>query len=354
MVRKKISELARTEEERALALHREALVVDSLVASSMLQGKYFDRVREGGIDAVAVTSAMPELDHFSDAIKKMDAMYQMIAEHQHKMALATSVADIRQAKAQGKVAIILLFQDPMPIENDLAKLRTFYRLGLRVMQITYTQGGLLGSGCGELAGGGLTYFGREVVDEMNRLGMLVDLSHVGDQTTMDAIQYSKAPVVCTHSNARALHDSKRNKTDEQIKAMAAKGGVLGIAMLPFFFGKMRDATIEDFLDHIDYIANLVGIDHVGLGLDSVEVFTEEPDSHPEFHRLSPVWHARRPDIFLPSPPEGGEWPSPKGLETVAKAPNITKGLVARGYSDEEILKVLGGNWLRVYEEVWRE
>ena len=207
---------------------------------------------------------------------------------------------------------------------------------------------MIGDGCGERTNRGLTFSGLEVVNEMNRLGVLVDLGHCGDATTMDGIKYSKKPPVISHSNVRALSSSLRNKTDEQIKTLAEKGGVMGVTSRPTFVKRGVKPTLEDFLDHIEYIKRLVGIDYVGLGLDFVEKFQENKpiSTKPKFL----AWRTRRPDIF--GAPEDFENTYVEGIESVSKLLNITRGLVARGYSDEEIQKVLGKNFLRVFKENW--
>jgi len=186
---------------------------------------------------------------------------------------------------------------------------------------------------------------------MNRLGILIDMSHSGDATTWDVLRLSKKPVVFTHSNARALADTARNKPDDQIKAMADSGGVMGVAPVPRMVNDdMKKATLEGLLDHIDYIVGLVGADHVGLGLD----FTDATERYAEpIKEPWTIWRERRPEML-------GTWedfftlPYAQDLEDHTKVPNLARGLVARSYSDEDILKILGGNWLRVFEEVTQE
>lgn len=195
---------------------------------------------------------------------------------------------------------------------------------------------------------GLTFVGGEVLREMNRLGILIDMSHSGDATTWDVLRLSKKPVVFTHSNARALADTARNKPDDQIKAMADTGGVMGVAPVPRMVNDdMSKATLEGLLDHIDYIVGLVGVDYVGLGLD----FTDATERYAKpIKEPWTIWRERRPEML-------GTWedfftvPYAKDIEDHTKLPNLVRGLVARGYSDEDILNILGGNWLRVFEEV---
>ena len=240
-------------------------------------------------------------------------------------------------------------QDTKIIEDELSYLRTFYRLGVRIMQLAYNEQVFVGTGCCELKDGGLTFFGKEVVEEMNRLGMLIDLSHCGPQTTLDGIEYSKAPVAITHANARALCDTPRNKTDEAIKACAERGGVIGATAMPLAVKRDKpNLTIEDFLSHIDYMVKLVGVDHVGIGLDAGIKSRDEGNlgRKSSFYRMPKL----RPDIF--GPPTGLKPPMPKGLERHTDVPNITKGLLTHGYSRDEVKKILGENFLRLIKQVW--
>ena len=218
------------------------------------------------------------------------------------------------------------------------------------MGITYSGANFLGAGCAELTREvqGLSFVGIEAVKEMNRLGMLIDMSHSGDATTWDVLRLSEKPVVFTHSNARELADTARNKPDDQIKAMADTGGVMGIAPVPRMVNDdMSKATLEGLLDHIDYIVGLVGVNHVGLGLD----FTDATERYAKpIKEPWTIWRERRPEML-------GTWedfftvPYAADIEDMTKLPNLTRGLVVRGYSDEDITKILGDNWLRVFEEV---
>ena len=213
---------------------------------------------------------------------------------------------------------------------------------------------------------GLSYFGVDVVHEMNRRGMLIDLAHCGDATTMDAIRESARPCLFTHANVRAISDSSRNKTDEQIRAMAASGGVMGITGLPRMVNNdLHAATIDGVLDHIEYVIKLVGIDHIGFGGDYTDSIArvklgEMLPGHgtsttTSMHKAPPTvgagwayWRIKRPDM-LGTIEERDSVPYAKGLEDRSMLPNLTRGLVARGYDDESIARILGENWLRVIE-----
>lgn len=341
-------ELSAGQEARAVELQRNALVIDALATSySITEEKYFQKLRDGGIDVTWVTVGGNRLQETAKAAAQVLAT---IRENSDEMVQVTTAAEMRQAKRDGKAAVVFSTQNGSCLEGDPGLLEVYHRLGYRIMGITYSGANFLGAGCAELTREvqGLTFVGIEVVQEMNRLGILIDMSHSGDATTWDVLRLSKEPVVFTHSNARALADAARNKPDDQIKAMADTGGVMGVAPVPRMVNDdMSKATLEGLLDHIDYIVGLVGVDHVGLGLD----FTDATERYAEpIKEPWTIWRERRPEML-------GTWedfftvPYAKDIEDHTKLPNLVRGLVARGYSDEDILKILGGNWLRVFEEV---
>jgi len=199
----------------------------------------------------------------------------------------------------------------------------------------------VGDGCGERTNAGLSYLGLELVEKMNELGMLIDLSHCGVQTTLDAIEASKDPVFCNHVGARALYPTmKRLKTDQELLALAKKGGLAGVSAIPNQLSGNAEQGIEDMLNHIDYFVNLIGVDHVAIGLDIVF------GDHVEYHR-----RAAKTTFKLSYIGQGLEAPYMYGIESPEEWPNITRGLVARGYSDDDITKILGGNALRLIKEV---
>ena len=341
-------ELSAEQEARARKLQRNALVIDALATSySITEKKYFQKMRDGGIDVTWVTVGGNRLQETAKAAAQVLAT---IRENSDKIVQVTTAAEMHQAKRDGKAAVVFSTQNGSCLEGDPGLLEVYHRLGYRIMGITYSGGNFLGAGCAELTREvqGLTFVGVEVVREMNRLGILIDMSHSGDATTWDVLRLSKEPVVFTHSNARALADTARNKPDDQIKAMADTGGVMGVAPVPRMVNDdMSKATLEGLLDHIDYIVGLVGVDHVGLGLD----FTDATERYAKpIKEPWTIWRERRPEML-------GTWedfftvPYAKDIEDHTKLPNLVRGLVARGYSDEDILKILGGNWLRVFEEV---
>jgi membrane dipeptidase len=327
-------------EDQAAALHAASIVIDGLEISRFDEDVFHNQLR-GGLTAVNATVAV--LEDFRQTCENIAAWKQRFERFNPLVTHVESVADIRRAKEEGKVGIIFGFQNTSPIEQDLDLLSIFKELGVRIIQLCYMQSNYVGDGCLEPRNGGLTRFGHEVIEEMNRLGILIDLSHVGYRTTMEAIEASQGPVAFTHANPRSLCDHPRNKTDEQLKAVAAKGGVVGANCFPPFLAAGDDATIEDFIDVIDYMANLIGIDHVAVGTD----FTEgQPKSY--FDWMLTGRSKRGPELLISHPIK-----NPVGLSSSADFGGITAALLKRGYSDRDVKKVMGANWLRLFEEVWK-
>jgi membrane dipeptidase len=328
-----VKKLTAEEMKRALDLHREAVIVDSLNASIM-SDEYFKKLQKGGVTATNYTIAM--MHNMSETVKRILDMQDLVAGESETVVLATSVEDIARAKLEGKTAIMLGFQNIQPLENDLRPLKLYHYLGVRIIQLSYHFRNAAADGGGERMDSGLSLFGISLVKEMNRLGIVVDLAHVGKQSVLEAADTSEDPVIASHSNPRALVDAYQNKMDEEIKAIAEKGGIIGVTAFPRLVSKDPDkCTLDDLLDCIDYIVKLVGANHVGVGLDLAEGWADYPPT-----RMSLMKIDKR--IYT--------WP--RGIETVTDFPNITKGLVGRGYSDTEIRKILGENFLRVFKKVF--
>ncbi len=242
----------------------------------------------------------------------------------------------------GKLGVIIHFQNTLPLGDDLANYERFYQQGLRMVQICYNRTNLVGDGCLEPGDGPLTSFGKEAIKEMNRLGMVVDLSHTGRRTTFDAMRASSAPPVFSHSNPLVLCQNRRNIDDEQIKAVAGLGGLVGVNAYPAFLKQGgKGATVSDLVDHIDYLVDLIGPHQVGLGLDFCEL-------SPEIHRemiASGEWSIED------YPDDSGTYPI--GLETPVQIPNVTQELVTRGYPTDTIEGVMGRNWIELFQRVWK-
>jgi len=257
------------------------------------------------------------------------------------------VEDIYMAHNEGKIALVFAIEGAAPIENELDRIEIMYGFGVRVLGITYSESNALGSGCKEERDGGLTVFGKQVVERMNKVGMAIDCSHVGSETTKDVIKYSKKPIFLTHIGARALWNFKRLAPDDVLKACADKGGVIGIEAAPHTTLTKRypDHSIYSYMEHFEYVKNLVGIDHVAFGPDTVY------GDHVGVHHVC--------DANLSTEENQGdsndykEVAYVKGIENSTEASkNILRFLIKAGYSDEDIGKVIGGNILRVLKEVW--
>ncbi len=344
--------LSKEEEERALQLHQKATVIDGVACimdnvplrrsngeKRIFETRYLPKLLAGQMNAVSVTVVNPNERYAFHALQSIADYHSDLEESSDKFRIVTSARDIEEARKQNKVAVILSLQSAEPIEADLRILKIFYKLGVRIIIPCYGRRTIAGDGCSERTNCGLSNFGVELIEEMNRLNILIDLSHLGRATFMDVLKFSKKTVVATHSNANSLVETTRNLTDEQIKGIAERGGVIGISAYPGFVARPT-CTVNDFLDHIDYMVKLVGVDHVGLGFDFLDW---------EKENILPYAKAMRdkfPDVFGPSVD------FPAGLEGPSKIINVTRGLIVRGFSDEDIQKILGLNFLRVFKEVF--
>jgi membrane dipeptidase len=252
--------------------------------------------------------------------------------------------DIRRAKAEGKLAVFLNSQFIDAIGQDLDNLDMLYDFGLRVLQLTYNRMNYVAGGCTERTDAGVSNFGVDVIERMNELGIIVDTGHCGRQTTLDACEISGKPVIASHTAAKGVYAHDRGKDDEALMAIAKTGGVIGVCILPFFISGEEEVTMQSFLDHIDYIAKLAGCEHVGIGTDA-------PFSLPEW-----VTDMNRKQMAAKvgfRPEHGLSGKRTKGFDDNRDFINITRGLVSRGYSDEQVRAILGGNWLRVMDAVWK-
>lgn len=266
--------------------------------------------------------------------------------HQDMVILGLTTDDIVRAKQNGQIAFIVSLEGAAMIENELDRIDILYGLGVRCLGIAYSEGNALGAGLREPRDGGLTQFGRDAVRRMNKLGIAIDISHSGDQTSLDTIEVSEKPIFITHSGARGLWNSRRLKPDDIIKACAEKGGVIGIEAAPHttITEKNLRHSLESFMEHFEYCANLVGIEHVAFGPDVL--YGDHVGLH---HALSEALSIKQSRSAVPYP----EVAYVEGLENPTEAfPNIVRWLVKHGYSDEDIAKVIGGNIMRLLKEVW--
>jgi len=327
-------------------LHREATVID-MVCPLLVREQYIDEWVRGGATCVGPTVAadhtlvetMAQITMWYERFRRLGALLHV-----------TRVEDIARAKTEGKLGIIFHFQNTQPLERDAGLVEVYYRLGVRMMQLTYNLKNWVGDGCDELTDAGLSTFGRQVIREMNRVGMVVDLSHTGYRTTMEAIDASEATVVFSHSGAKAVHDSARNLRDDQIKAVAAKGGVVGLNGFPAFVSKRRWPTVDDLVDHAAHIADLVGPEHLSVGIDYY---------HGQWPFASPKEAAAMYAAALSSGRwRAGTYPKPpykyaKGIEVPSKLGNLTAALLRRGFGEKDVRKIMGEHLVRVFTNVWK-
>ncbi len=328
-------------DEKNQALHATANIVDFLQISNWSEA-VFQNMRRGGLTAVNCTCSI--LENFRETVKNLVWWRRAFEKYSDLIVPVFHTADLRTAKQTGRTGIILGFQNTSAIEDDLDLLTTFHDLGVRVMQLTYMEANLVGQGCLERIDAGVTGFGQEVIAEMNRLGILIDLSHVGHRTTMEAIEMSQKPVAFTHANPSSLCDHPRNQPDEAIKAVAAKGGVVGATIFPPFLPSGNESTLDDFVRVVDYLVELIGINHVAVGTDFTEGQPRE-----WFDWILSGKSKRGPQLKLNHPLK-----NPAGIQNAADFPNLTASLIDHGYSELDVRKIMGENTIRLFSEVWQE
>lgn len=321
--------------------HKDTFIFDGLAIAYVLEDKYTARCLEGGVNAANVTFSLEE--NWDVTLRQVES-YLSTIEKRSDLTLCLTADDLVAAKEAGQLGIVFGTQGASMLEGQVDRLDILVRLGLRILGLAYTTANEFGDGCGEKRDAGLSYLGEELVEAANELPIMLDLSHCGHQTRADTTALARAPV-CTHSNADGLRPNGRNTTDETIKGMAAKGSMIGVCGLP---QSLADGTptLDDLLDHVDYIVDLVGTDHVGIGVDYVEKYAEQETV------VAPpsvvMWRTRRPDIFGPLSSFGRQ-SYPQGIETVTKLPNLTQGLFDRGYDEAAVSGIMGGNWLRTFK-----
>ena len=330
--------------DEARALQRDAFVIDALVAAPQSPA-IVDRLLAAGYDAVNWTVA-GHSESTDGALARIAAFYWLRDAIPDRLAIVRSAADLDGASGSGLLRALLGFQGAEPLGHHLHLVAIFHALGVRVIQLTYNEANPLGSGCLEPDDRGLTHFGIQVVREMNRLGMVVDLTHVGVRTSLDAIAVSADPCVFSHSNARGLRDNPRNLSDEQLAAVADRGGVVGVATFADFVADTRagQPRLEQVLDHVAYVADRVGIDHVGIGSDIFDT-----------SGAAGVWWTantkrRYPEICGAM---DEQMHGIAGFERWDEFGNLTEGLLRRGFGPDEVRKIIGGNVRRVFQQILR-
>jgi membrane dipeptidase len=299
--------------------------------------------RSSGITAFHNSIGVGGAAAYDDALQFIAAWSGFVGRNTDLFSLVGRAEDIDRAKAKQKVAVIMGLQNADEF-RDVKDVKAFYELGLRCAQLTYNSQNLIGSGSTDRVDGGVSDYGVEIIKAMNQVGMLIDVSHSGDRTTLDAIELSPKPIAFTHSNCRALNDHPRLKTDEAIRKLAAKGGVMGITGVRNFVKNKEPTTVEDIVDHIDHVVKLVGIEHVGIGTDSDLMGYDHmpPDQYKKLKAGYKSSYAFRDKIDT------------DGFNHPRKMYDLTAALVHRGYGDANIQAVLGGNFRRLLALTWAQ
>jgi len=351
----------------ATKLHEEAIVVvghSDIVASDVdwrresgergvLDRRHLPTLRAGGVTVICdhvggdapygyLPATRLSTTYLQRFMRALDHTHAEVEDSAHFI-LAKTTADIRRAKREGKIALVICLEGGAPLEQEIAYLRNFYRLGLRCLGLTHDVRNEIGDGVRERSAGGLTHFGAKVVEECNRLGIVVDVSHLSDKGTEDVLAISAHPIIASHSNARSLCAHPRNLKDALIRGIAKGGGVIGFHALDAFISTKPDSTLEDLLRHIAHIADVGGPDCIGIGPDLMEnwdatVFTMASERSSTVNGI--------PALRM-------KWTYPKGFASNAELPNLTEGLLKLGFSTEDVVKFLGGNFMRVFDAVWR-
>ena len=329
----------------ALQLHRDAIVIDA-VCPLLMNKSFIEWYKEGGATAIAPTVGLSLPS--GPTLKGLGGWLRLI-DQRDDLVLIRRAADIEQAKREGKLGIIFHFQGTEPIDDELDLVHSWKAAGVGIIQLSYNLKNRIGDGAQERTDAALSYFGLDFVRRCNEARVIVDCSHTGYRTTMEALEASSRPTVFSHANCRAIHDNPRNIRDDQIKAAAATGGLVGTVGFPAFVANSTKPTLDQFIDHIAYIADLVGIDHTGLGIDyypNMDSASKLEDAQ-AYYKYSIDNGRWRADAYPPPPHI-----YPTGIESPRTLENLTVRLAERGFSDNDIRKVLGGNWMRVYREVW--
>jgi membrane dipeptidase len=330
-----------TVSEAARRLHRDALVWDNHAGfgpDPSVDLGMLETWRAAGVDYLSINVGYDVLT-WQQAVKNIAAFITWFEKHSERFALVLRADDIPAAKRAGKMAIAFDLEGMNALDGEAYMVSLFYRLGVRQMLFAYNRNNLAGGGCHD-EDPGLTDFGRRVIEEMNRVGMMVDCSHTGYRTTMAVLEAASAPVIFSHSNPKTLRAHGRNIVDEQIRACARTGGVVGINGIGLFLPDRR-ATTETMVDCLCHVADLVGVDHVGIGLDYAPS-TGADDPLNDLSGLNPHY-----------------WPASEGysdhlkVAEPAQLPEITDSLLGRGWTETDVRKVLGENFLRVAQQVWK-
>jgi membrane dipeptidase len=347
------SETSHADMEEAIRLHEESVVYD--MVSPLFRQVYpraAEEYRAGGVTAIGMTVADPATDssdNMAEGLRGIAHAYTIIRQMEDNVRLVESIEDFARAKREGKLGVVFHFQTCSPFEQELRFVEIFYRLGIRAALLTYNIRNSVADGCTERTDAGLSRFGVRVVKEMNRVGMVVDGSHTGIRSSLDAIEVTDSPFIFSHSGAKTIYDHPRNITDEQMRACARTGGVIGVVGLPPFIGDVTDPKLDNLVRHIAYIAELVGVQHVGIGMDYFRglIPYSAPEEQTRYSGVASTLLWGEGD--LPPPP----WRFAPEIETPAGMRSLTAALLRHGFSYSETRGIMGENFLRVFRAVWK-
>lgn len=304
--------------------------------------KIFRQMREGNVDAVHVTITYHE--NFRETVANIEKWNLWFERFPELIFHGKTGEDVRLARKTNRTAIFFGFQNPSPIEDDIGLVEICHMLGARFMQLTYNNQSLLATGCYEAEDTGITRMGKQVIKEMNRVGLVVDMSHSAERSTMEAIEMSERPIAITHANPNFWHQALRNKSDEVLKALGQSGGMLGFSMYPHHLKDKSDCTLESFCGMIAKTADLMGVKNIGIGTDLCQ---DQPDSIVEWMRVG-RW-TKEIDYGEGSASDAGFPPMPEWFKDNRDFDNIEQGLKDIGFSESETAGIMGENWLRFYD-----
>jgi membrane dipeptidase len=313
------------------------LIIDCLQYSNWSEG-IFRQMREGGVSAVHVTIAYHE--NFRETVANIETWNRRFQRHAGLIVPGSSAEDVERAHREGRTAVFFGLQNASPIEDDIGLVEVCHQLGVRFMQLSYNNQSLLATGCYESDDPGITRMGRQVIREMNRVGLVVDMSHSAERSTLEAIEISERPIAITHANPAAWHPALRNKSDTVLKALAASGGMLGCSLYPHHLKDKSDCSLESFCRMIARTVELMGIDRVGIGSDLCQ---DQPDSVVTWMRNG-RWSLAT-DYGEGDAAQAGFPPQPAWFRDNRDFAGIAAGLRAVGFDEPGVARVMGGNWL---------
>jgi microsomal dipeptidase-like Zn-dependent dipeptidase len=298
---------------------------------------------EGGVSAVHVTICYHE--NFRETVLNIEAWNRRFEAHGDLIMPGRSADDVIRAQSEGRTAIFFGFQNCSPIEDDIGLVEICHGLGARFMQLSYNNQSLLATGCYEAQDPGITRMGRQVIAEMNRVGLVVDMSHSAERSTLEAIEISERPIAITHANPHSWHPALRNKSDEVLSALAQSGGMIGLSLYPHHLADGTDCTLTGFCDMVARLADLIGVSSIGIGSDLCQ---DQPDSVVEWMRNGRWTNAR--DYGEGSAKQAGFPTQPEWFRDNRDFSTVAQGLAAAGFSADDVARIMGGNWLNFFEK----